>query len=381
MELRERMSSKGPKRILSIDSGGILTLITLGFLEQIEQILRDRHQKSDLKLCEYFDLIGGSGSGAILAAMLAVGKSVEDIRKIFEKMSGKIFNNRKWGFSNLFFKIGPVENEFKKIFKDVTLGSPEIRTGLCIVTKRADTYDDMNFVNHHQDPLFNQYATVMIRKMLCASIGSIGNPVPETVIFEPDNQFPFIDGYFSMNRNPAWQIFQTASLQSGPFRWSSGEDKLLLISVGSGIQKFKFPVDQKAEKKLLKNWFKNIPLIMSDESSRSVHRTLMHISRTLAPQGADTSGGCFTKDILTAEPALTYLHYDVILDENIIRKSGIENPVELIGTVQQMKMPKDRGQLIKIGDHSAKTQIQNVHFPETFDLAGLKPADLKREPS
>ena len=61
-----------PKRILSLDGGGIRGVITLQFLEKIETILRKRHgDNPDFRLCHYFDLIGGTSTGAIIAAGLA----------------------------------------------------------------------------------------------------------------------------------------------------------------------------------------------------------------------------------------------------------------------------------------------------------------------
>ncbi|NJL60190.1 MAG: hypothetical protein HC887_11695 [Desulfobacteraceae bacterium] len=73
MDLRDRLGAIGPKRILAIDGGGIRSLISLGFWEQIETLLRERHNNPNLRLYEYFDLIGGTSTGAVLAAGLAVG--------------------------------------------------------------------------------------------------------------------------------------------------------------------------------------------------------------------------------------------------------------------------------------------------------------------
>src|SRR4030095_5614940 len=42
----------------------------------------------------------------------------------------------------------PLENELKNVFKDITLGSDKIRTGLCIVAKRADTNSVWPLINH-----------------------------------------------------------------------------------------------------------------------------------------------------------------------------------------------------------------------------------------
>ena len=39
----EHFSSDGPKRILALDGGGLKGIVTLGFLERIEDTLRKRH--------------------------------------------------------------------------------------------------------------------------------------------------------------------------------------------------------------------------------------------------------------------------------------------------------------------------------------------------
>ena len=64
-----------PKRILTLDGGGVRGILTLGYLERIEEILRERHNDSeDFRLCHYFDLIAGTSTGAIIAACLAKGR-------------------------------------------------------------------------------------------------------------------------------------------------------------------------------------------------------------------------------------------------------------------------------------------------------------------
>ena len=51
--------------MLALDGGGIRGLITLGILEKIEKLVKDR---AGGKLCDYFDYIGGTSTGAIIAA-------------------------------------------------------------------------------------------------------------------------------------------------------------------------------------------------------------------------------------------------------------------------------------------------------------------------
>ena len=82
-KLHQRFLEPGPKRILSLDGGGIRGALMLGFVERIEQLLRERHRDPDLRLSDYFDLIGGTSTGAIVAAALAIGMSVADVKKSY----------------------------------------------------------------------------------------------------------------------------------------------------------------------------------------------------------------------------------------------------------------------------------------------------------
>ena len=59
-------------RVLSLDGGGAKGFYTLGALMEIEALVGRR-------LCEKFDLIYGTSTGAIIAALLGLGKSVDEI--------------------------------------------------------------------------------------------------------------------------------------------------------------------------------------------------------------------------------------------------------------------------------------------------------------
>jgi patatin-like phospholipase/acyl hydrolase len=63
-------------RVLSLDGDGAKGFYTLGILREIEALIR-------CPLHERFDLIFGTSTGAIIAAMLALGRSVEEIQTIY----------------------------------------------------------------------------------------------------------------------------------------------------------------------------------------------------------------------------------------------------------------------------------------------------------
>ena len=53
-----------PKRILALDGGGLRGILSLGLLQAIEDILRQRHGGGDaFRLSHYFDLIAGTSTG------------------------------------------------------------------------------------------------------------------------------------------------------------------------------------------------------------------------------------------------------------------------------------------------------------------------------
>lgn len=63
-------------RILSLDGGGAKGFYSLGVLREVEAL-------TGKPLCETFDLIFGTSTGSIIAALLAQGKSVEEIHKLY----------------------------------------------------------------------------------------------------------------------------------------------------------------------------------------------------------------------------------------------------------------------------------------------------------
>jgi patatin-like phospholipase/acyl hydrolase len=65
-------------RILTLDGGGAKGFYTLGVLKEIEAMLAQ-----PLHSC--FDLVFGTSTGAIIAALLALGKSIDEIHEIYKK--------------------------------------------------------------------------------------------------------------------------------------------------------------------------------------------------------------------------------------------------------------------------------------------------------
>ena len=157
----EHLSNDGlPKRILALDGGGLRGILSLGFLQKIENVLRKRHgDNDDFRLCDYFDLMAGTSTGAIIAALLAMGWRVEEIRDMYMQLGERVFE-ASWLRQGLFrakYDQAKLEEELKKTFgPDTVLGGPELKTGLLVMTKRLDTGSPWPISNNPRENILHR---------------------------------------------------------------------------------------------------------------------------------------------------------------------------------------------------------------------------------
>lgn len=83
------METKKQFTILSIDGGGIRGLIPAKVLAELERELKI--QSSDKSLYEYFDLICGTSTGAILAIAISLGIPANDLVHFYKEHAQDIF--------------------------------------------------------------------------------------------------------------------------------------------------------------------------------------------------------------------------------------------------------------------------------------------------
>ena len=140
----------GQRRLLALDGGGIRGLITLGILEKLESDIRAKTQNPQLRLCDFFDFIGGTSTGAIIASGLAIGKTAAELISFYREKGPLMFSpeallTRLWNK----YKSDPLEEELKRVFgADTTLGSGDVRTLLLIMMRNATTDSPWPFTNN-----------------------------------------------------------------------------------------------------------------------------------------------------------------------------------------------------------------------------------------
>jgi predicted acylesterase/phospholipase RssA len=84
-----------PNLLKHLDGGGVRGAITVAFLELIEKVLGEQFSEP-IHLANWFDLIGGTSTGAVIAGALALGYTTQDIRDFYLELAPKVFRRSIW---------------------------------------------------------------------------------------------------------------------------------------------------------------------------------------------------------------------------------------------------------------------------------------------
>jgi predicted acylesterase/phospholipase RssA len=256
--LRERFQRPGPKRILALDGGGSRGLLSLGVLAQLERHLAERSgQGEKFRLAHYFDLIGGTSTGAIIATTLALEWRVRDVVDLYFKLLPAIFEKpRVPGPLRIFipaFKNKALTDALTEYLGDRPLRSEDLKTGLAIHAKRIDSGSAWMLVNNSDWCYFDTpgdedvaNADFYLRDLVQASAAAptyfadVRIPLARNKRGKVQSYAHFFDGGVSPNNNPAQQLLLAVTEPAFGFNWATGEDNLLIWSVGTGYVRKRF---------------------------------------------------------------------------------------------------------------------------------------------
>src|SRR5262249_26955852 len=128
----------GPKRILSLDGGGVKGILTLGMLKPLEDELRRRAGgHGDFRLCDYYELIGGTSTGSIIATGLALGLAVDQLIELYSQLGPDVFGKTAGDgvFLQSKFDSKKLRKALSSVLSTKTVGTDDLRTGLAVFAK------------------------------------------------------------------------------------------------------------------------------------------------------------------------------------------------------------------------------------------------------
>lgn len=375
----QHFQSPGPKRILALDGGGLRGILTLGYLKQIESLLRERHgDDPGFRLGHYFDLVSGTSTGAIIAAGLAIGMSVDELIAQYLKLGRKVFKRSFWrkGVLSDRYDESALIEELRQVFGDRLLGDPSLCTGLLIVSKRMDTGSPWPLGNNPKGRYFSARpgsssianADFPLWQVVRASTAAPTFFKPEriTIAREPGKDTvkgDFVDGGVSPHNNPALQALMYATLSGYRVGWPTGEDKLLIVSVGTGSS----DPSRKSSKLAAKAGIDALSSLM-DDSAALVETLMQWLSNSEDAGVIDRELGNLGGDLLAGTPQFSYRRYQVELTREGVDalKAGVDD--KALASLSEMDRPDNLDLLKELGELAAKRGVRKTHFPAAFDL-------------
>ena len=367
-----RLFGPGRKRILSIDGGGVRGIVALAFVERLETLLAEARGEG-VRLCDHFNLIGGTSTGAIIATGLALGMSARDIREFYVRMGPKVFR-RPWmrlpGWQAK-FDAEALRREIVAVVGARTLDSPDIQTGLALVLKRLDaggawilgnnpnakywqTPEDLSFIGNRHYSLAN---------ILRASTAAPHYFDPQEISIV-DGMPPglFVDGGLTPHNDPALALLLYAAQPGYRLQWPLGPDRLTIVSLGTGTYRERFTA-----RALVRASSTTIALYSLTQQITESQQLTLTLMSWLGKGGPQWPINSEIGDLRLAEPPFgplfRFLRYDIRLEQEWLRDElGVSLNMRELAGVRRFDNPEFMDLLTDIGRRAAERQIIAADF-------------------
>jgi hypothetical protein len=366
--LRERLTGTGPKRILSLDGGGIRGALAIGYLQRVEAILRERHDRPDLVLRDYYDLIGGSSTGSIIAAGLAIGMSAQEVADEYLELGPRVFSTKRrvTGRLRSLFDGDALVSVLTPHLGERALGDASITTGVCIVTKRADTRSIWPLHNHPDGKFYDANREIPLVTAVRASAAAPFFFAPVGIAVGAGGGVgAFIDGAISMANNPALLLTMMATTQGFPFGWSTGPDALLVTSLGTGTWSKERPSEEVLNHRLW-NWAIEVPTMLMEDAVEQADVVMRWLGTTPTPRVVDRQIGDLVGDDPFDAPLCTYQRYEARLDGPGLEAIGRADLVPRLESLRMVAAGGNVDDLLEVGRAMAEHDVDPEHFPRGF---------------
>lgn len=397
--LNARLFGQGPKRILSLDGGGVRGILAAGILTEIERRLALRSGKPDFRLCDYFDLIGGTSTGSIIAAALAMGRSAAEVSQLYRELAPSVFSDdgANAGIRKPRFDAGRLENALARELGDHELGSPAFRTGFAIFTKRLDTGSAWTLTNNPRAVFWDgppggfPNRRFQVRKLVLASAAAPTFFEERRIRLTPEGESTngnaegaFVDGGVAGLNDPSLQLLKVATFAPYGFQWPAGDDRLLMVSIGAGYWRPALNQDT-FDRDLLHTIAPAAARAvfalksMIHDSSLNTLATMQGLSNPVKPWRINSELGDMRGAHISPVPVLHFQRFDVRLDDQAeLARMGLQYSPADIEAMKELASDDNTtlAQLYEIGRSTGHEYFrrragdpdwESLIFPQRFD--------------
>jgi patatin-like phospholipase len=361
----------GPKRLLALDGGGVRGVITVAFLERIEAVLAE-HTGGPVRLGDWFDLVGGTSTGAVIAGALALGHTTEDLKHFYLRLAPRVFRRPFWRVMGLQAKFDAraLRYEIEQVVGARTLDSEDLVTGLCVVTKRMDTGSPWIVANNPRGPYWEtpaDRAYIGNRHYRLTNLVRASTAAP--VYFDPE-LLPivdgvnglFVDGGVTPHQTPALAVFLMTQLKAYGLCWPTGPDRLLAVSIGTGTYRNRLTLGETRYIGPIGLAIRALSALISDGSGL-VLALMQWLGECPAPWQINSEVGDLRNDGLAGGKLFRFLRYDVTLDATWLAETlGIKLSPRDVNRVRRMDDPVAIPLAYEIGRRAAERQVKLEHL-------------------
>jgi len=370
MTVKERIEASGQKKILALDGGGIRGMMTVEVLAGIEKILREKEDKPDLVLADWFDFVAGTSTGAIIATCISMGMSTDEIRKFYLD-SGKEMFDKASILKRFRYKFD--DDKLSEMLRDVfgestTLGSDQLKTVLMMVLRNATTDSPWPLSNNPKAKYNLPERRIKpgdcnldlpLWQLVRASTAAPTYFPPEVVTMG-SNEFIFVDGGITTYNNPAFQAFLMATVAPYKMDWTAGEKNMLIVSIGTGTSPQANKDLEPSDMNLLYN-AGSIPSALMFAALNEQDFLCRTFGNCLAGDKLDSEVGDMIGTTGPVQPKLfTYVRYNAELTRKGL--DALELPDILPEDVQKLDSTDHIAELQQIGQKVAEKRVSPEHF-------------------
>jgi len=255
-------------RVLSLDGGGAKGFYTLGVLKEIEGLIGCR-------LHERFDLVYGTSTGAIIAALIALGHSVDEILAIYRQHVVTVM--ARWLPPS---KTAALARLSQEVFG--TRGFEDVKTGIGIVCTRWVSEQPMIFKGSVQQA-FGRKGTfvpgfgVSIGEAVHGSCSAYPFFSRKTVTTSAGEKVELVDGGYCAN-NPTLYAIADATVSLANPRQS-----VRVVSIGVG----EYPTPKKSVLSIMR-WAKYLFTVRLLQKSLEINTQSMDQLRAVLFRDIET---------------------------------------------------------------------------------------------
>ncbi len=402
----------GPKRILALDGGGVRGAISVAFLERIETLL-SRHYGKDVRLGDWFDFVGGTSTGALIAGALALGYRTADVRDFYIQRAPTAFKRPLWRIPvfQAKFDTRALRKEIESIVQDRELQSHDLITGLCVISKRMDTGSPWVISNNPRAPYWSTSAdgsrigngryklanlvrastaaphffdpeilpiledktegplaemraaarkNPWLAQLLLSAIARFG--LRKEAMFNPLTDGLFVDGGVTPHNNPSLALFMITQLKAFGLCWPADPQRLSIASIGTGTYRPRLAFEKLGLGRFPQLSFHALMSLMSD-AERLVLMQMQWLGECPAAWEINSEIGDLAGEAPPGGKMFRFLRYDLRLEREWLRQRlDVDLDEREIELYRCMDEPDIIPKVYELGQRAAEQQVKLEHW-------------------